>query len=46
MAEYVFRKGVSIGRFKFSLLILKHVYATSSDRWVIQPEIIYDRKKK
>lgn len=35
-----------IGRLKVSILVHKHTYAMSSDRWVVQPSVFYDRKRK
>lgn len=32
-----------VGRVQFGGVVMRHRYATSSDRWVIRPEVIYDR---
>jgi hypothetical protein len=38
--------GLRIGRLKLGLEIHRHVYgASSTDRWVIQPLVVYDRKR-
>lgn len=36
-------RSVRLGRLRLGYRIYKHVYPTSSDRWVIQPEIVWDR---
>lgn len=33
-------------RLQFSLTVHKHTAAASSDRWVVQTSVIYDRKVK
>lgn len=39
-------RSVQLGRLRLSYRIYKHVYPTSTDRWVIQPEIIWDSNAK
>lgn len=36
-------RNVQLGRLRLGYTIYKHVYPTCPDRWVIQPEIIWDR---
>lgn len=38
-------RSVQLGRLQLSYRIYRHVYPSSADRWVIQPEIIWDRKR-
>lgn len=35
-----------IGRLQIGLEILHHTYIYSSDRWVIYPHLVFDRKGK
>lgn len=36
-------RSVQLGRLRLSYRIYKHIYPNSPDRWVIQPEVIWDR---
>ena len=36
--------GKKFGRLQLSLIVYRHHYRNSPDRWVIQPCIVYDRK--
>lgn len=33
------------GRLQFRVHLLRHRYVNASDRWVVQPALIYDRKE-
>lgn len=33
-----------IGRVQVGIIVWRHEYALTSDRWVIQPSFVYDRK--
>lgn len=33
-------------RLQVSVTVYRHVYPRSSDRWVIQPVVLYDRKQR
>lgn len=35
-----------LGRLKLGVTVHKHTYAMHSDRWVIKPSFVYDRKRK
>lgn len=35
-----------IGRLRIGLRVYTHHYTNSSDRWVIQPELVYDCKER
>lgn len=37
-------RSVQLGRLHLGYTVYKHIYPTSTDRWVIQPEIIWDSK--
>lgn len=40
----VSRKYWKFGRLQFGYRFYIHKYATCTDRWVLQPQIIWDRK--
>lgn len=35
-----------LGRFEIDLLLVRHRYPTSPDRWVFRPGFIFDRKER
>lgn len=35
-----------IGRIQIGLEVLRHQYHRSSDRWVVYPSLVFDRKKR
>lgn len=42
----MYARSVKLGRLRLEYTIYRHVYPNCSDRWVIQPCIVYDRKEK
>ena len=41
-----YRKRVRVGRLQIGIRVYTHRNTVSPDRWVFQPELIYDRKRK
>jgi hypothetical protein len=41
------RRHVERGRLKFGVTVMRHRYPLgSSDRWVVHPSLVYDRKER
>lgn len=46
MIDPVLRKHWRIGRLQLRLIVWRHVHSTLPDRWVFQPSVVYDRRRK